>query len=98
MTTASTASGLDDVVVAETVLSSVDGAAGRLIIRGRDLEELAGRWSFEAALALLWGGLADEPMDEGAVRAALGKARLAAFDVARALLPAAQALSSVEAL
>jgi citrate synthase len=98
MTMVSKASGLDDVVVAETVLSSVDGAAGRLIIRGHDLEELAGRSSFEAALALLWEGFADEPMDENAVRAALGQARLAAFKIARALLPAARGLSSVEAL
>ena len=40
--------GLDDVVAAETALSHVDGEAGRLIIRGFDLEELAGHQSFEA--------------------------------------------------
>ena len=44
--------GLDDVVVAETVLSHVDGAGGRLIVRGHELEDIAGR-SFEAVLALL---------------------------------------------
>ena len=31
--------GLDDVVAAETVLSHVDGQAGRLVLRGFDLEE-----------------------------------------------------------
>jgi citrate synthase len=33
--------GLDDVIAAETALSHVDGEAGRLILRGHDLEELA---------------------------------------------------------
>ncbi len=37
--------GLDDVVAAETTLSHVDGAAGRLIVRGFDLEQLAGKRS-----------------------------------------------------
>ena len=47
--------GLEDVVAAETVLIQVDGPAGRLIVRGLRLEELAGR-SFEAVVALLWDG------------------------------------------
>ena len=33
-------SGLDDVIAAETQLSDVDGAAGRLIIRGVSLDDL----------------------------------------------------------
>ena len=41
--------GLRDVVAAETVLSDVDGAAGRLILRGFTLDELAGRVSYEQA-------------------------------------------------
>ena len=49
--------GLDDVVAAETALSHVDGEAGRLIIAGHDLEELAGRVTFEDAVAMLWDGL-----------------------------------------
>lgn len=49
--------GLDDVVAAETALSHVDGEAGRLIIAGYDLEELAGRAAFEDAVAMLWDGL-----------------------------------------
>ena len=47
--------GLDDVIAAETSLSHVDGEAGRLIIAGHDLEELAGRVTFEDAVALLGG-------------------------------------------
>lgn len=49
--------GLDDVIAAETALSHVDGEAGRLIIAGHDLEELAGRMAFEDVVAMLWDGL-----------------------------------------
>ena len=44
-------SGLDDVVVAETVLSDVDGQAGRLVIRGHSLDDLVDHASFECVLA-----------------------------------------------
>jgi citrate synthase len=53
------ASGLDDVVAAETTLSDVDGLAGRLIIRGRSLDELSGRTSAEEVLRLLFDGAFD---------------------------------------
>ena len=49
--------GLDDVVATHTVLSEVDGAAGRLVIRGHSLAELAGRTSFEEMAALMFDGL-----------------------------------------
>src|SRR5690349_5160447 len=56
--------GLENVVAAETVLSDVDGLAGRLIIRGLPLEAMAGRLSYEDALALLWDGFfPDLPAD-----------------------------------
>src|SRR6516225_126185 len=71
--------GLDDVVVAETVLSHVDGAGGRLVVRGHELEDIADL-RFEALLALLWNGLASRPWTEDEVRAALGAARLIAFE------------------
>ena len=45
--------GLEGVIAAETILSQVDGHAGRLIIRGHDIEEIAGHRSFEAMAALL---------------------------------------------
>jgi citrate synthase len=89
--------GLDDVVAAETVLSDVDGAAGRLIIRGHDLEDLAG-WSFEEALALLWDGLAPAPMDAAQIAVTLGHGRIRAFAVLAPLLPATDGLAPVEAL
>jgi citrate synthase len=82
--------GLDGVVATETVLSHVDGEAGRLILRGYDLESLAGHMSFEAAVAVLWRGLlraddlrADDlragDLRAGDLRAALAAGRLRAF-------------------
>jgi citrate synthase len=48
------AGGLEGVEVADTALSHVDGERGRLIVAGHDIEELAGRASFEEVCALLW--------------------------------------------
>lgn len=71
--------GLEDVVAAETILSDVDGLAGRLIIRGQPLEALAGRASYEDVLSLLWGGFfADLPGD---LRQPLADARAQVFEV-----------------
>lgn len=53
---AAVAAGLEGVVVADTSLSDVDGERGRLVIRGHDVEALAGRIDFEAVCALLWQG------------------------------------------
>jgi citrate synthase len=89
--------GLDDVVVAETVLSHVDGAGGRLVMRGHELEDIAGR-SFEAVLALLWDGLTPQPLTEHGIRAALGAARVVAFEHVAPVIAATDRLSPVEAL
>src|SRR5215213_5429415 len=48
--------GLDDVVAAETALSDVDGLAGRLIIAGHSLDDLAGRAKFEDVAGMLIDG------------------------------------------
>jgi len=75
--------GLEGVVAAETVLSQVDGEAGRLIIRGRSLDELAGRTPFEAVARLLFEGFFDPlPEDLGP---ALGRARAEVFAETAAL-------------
>jgi citrate synthase len=50
------ARGLKGVVSHATQLSEVDGRSGRLVIRGYDIHELAGRVSFEEAAYLLWHG------------------------------------------
>jgi citrate synthase len=75
--------GLEGVVAADTVLSEVDGQAGRLIIRGHSLDELAGRITFEEVTHLLWEGFFDElPRDLGP---ALGAARAEVFAEVAAL-------------
>lgn len=87
--------GLDDVIAAETVLSHVDGEAGRLIIRGYDLEELAGRVSYEAALAILWEGLVPGGTD---LRTRLGEARRRAFALLAPLARHLEGLAPVEGM
>jgi citrate synthase len=48
--------GLEGVLVAESDLSYIDGAAGELTYRGYAIEELARRASYEETLYLLWHG------------------------------------------
>ncbi|MGJ3627779.1 citrate/2-methylcitrate synthase [Sphingomonas sp. MMS24-JH45] len=64
--------GLDDVVAAETMLSDVDGANGRLSIRGRTLDKLVGRVGFERVVHLLLDGAGGRPVVD---RDATGAAR-----------------------
>jgi citrate synthase len=49
-------SGLEGVVAASTALSHVFGEEGRLVYRGYDIHELAGKASFEEVAYLLWVG------------------------------------------
>ena len=53
--------GLDEVIAAETVLSEVDGNRGKLIIRGRSLDDLAARETYEGVMAMLFAQFLDEP-------------------------------------
>ena len=88
--------GLDDIIAAETVLSEVDGLAGRLVIRGRSLDDLAGRTRFEDAARLLFDGFfADLPAD---LARPLGEARVAVFEEVAALDERLLRLSPVEAM
>jgi citrate synthase len=48
--------GLEGVVAASTALSHVFGEEGRLVYRGYDIHELAGKASFEEVAHLLWVG------------------------------------------
>ncbi|MGB8841464.1 MAG: citrate synthase/methylcitrate synthase [Aliidongia sp.] len=90
--------GLDGVIAAETVLSQVDGEAGRLIYRGHAVEELAGRVSFEAVAALFWSGFTQAPIDAASIGASMGEARQRAAVIAAPLLPHTDGLSPIEAL
>ncbi len=87
-------SGLEDVVAANTVLSDVDGANGRLIVRGISLDDLVSR-RYEDVLALLWDGFFPLPAD---LAPALGAARAAIFAHVAAADPALLALPPVDAM
>ncbi|MBB3018824.1 citrate synthase [Microvirga lupini] len=88
--------GLDDVVAAETALSHVDGEAGRLIIAGHDLEELAGRVSFEDVTAMLWEGLVPHAASDP--KALLSEARQRAYRYLAPLSPRLAGLTPVEGM
>lgn len=72
-----TRAGLEGVIVTETYLARVDGERGRLVIRGRDLEDAATALSFEGMSGLLWTG--DGGADPGGLQRALGVARAEVF-------------------
>jgi citrate synthase len=55
--------GLEGIVAASTKISHVDGQAGKLIIGGYPLEELAGRASFAETALLLWNVATDKGHD-----------------------------------
>ncbi len=88
--------GLDDVVAAETALSHVDSEVGRLIIRGHDLEEIAGHISYEQAVATLWEGLVPDISSDP--RGLLGRARERAFARLAPLAPHLSGLTPVEGM
>ncbi len=91
-------SGLDGVVVADTLMSEVDGEAGRLIVRGHAIEELAAETGFEGVAALLWTDFAQGGGDEAAVRQGLAAARVRAFAEVPKLVAATKGLTPVEGL
>jgi len=92
---APTASGLDEVVVASTALSHVDGAQGELIIHGYTVEALAEYARFEDVCALLWNGEWPSSSETREMREELAQARQEAF----AMLPSlGDALAAPDAM
>lgn len=75
-----TSTGLEGVVVAETLISDVDGELGRLVIAGADVEQLALNTTYEEAVrrVLVAGGAAPEALD---VAPSLSRARVDAFEL-----------------
>jgi citrate synthase len=71
--------GLEGVVAAETVLSEVDGEAGRLVIRGYPIAALSGHVTTEDATHLLLDGFFPDLPDAKQLAAALGRARVEVF-------------------
>src|SRR6188474_484041 len=87
--------GLEGVLVARTQLSEVDGAGGRLKVRGHAIEALAGELPFEAIWGLLLDGVLPDAAELERRRAELGAARVRAH---AALAPRFTALCSSEAM
>jgi citrate synthase len=83
--------GLDGVVAAQTRLSHVDGQAGKLIIGGYELSELAGRVSFEAAAHLLWRGRLPAPDELTSLRRQIAGLRALPGETMRVVEAAANA-------
>jgi citrate synthase len=69
------ARGLENVVVASTRLSAIDGTAGRLSYAGYDIHDLAERATYEEVLFLLWYGELPNARELGDFSARLGAER-----------------------
>jgi len=89
--------GLDGVVAAQTRLSHVDSQAGKLIIGGYELSELAGRISFEGAAHLLWRGRLPTPDELTSLRREIAGLR-ALPDEAMQVVQAAAQTPPIDAL
>lgn len=87
--------GLEDVVVAATAISDVDGERGRLIIAGADVEDLAAGGGFERAAARVVAAAGAERAD---LADAIGPARLAAWELLPRLGDALDRPDAMEAL
>lgn len=92
------AEGLEGVVAAHTILSDVDGAGGHLVIRGYQLDQLAGRTRFAEAAHLLLDGFFDDLPDIAGLEAQLGQARVEAFEYANVVNAIPSGLNAVEAV
>ena len=82
--------GLDGVVAAQTRLSHVDGQAGQLIIGGYQLNDIAGRVSFEEAAHLLWRGALPAPAELGMLRREIAERRALPDETLRVVRAAAK--------
>lgn len=74
-TTAKIARGLEGVYAAATHIAEVDGANGRLTLRGYDIRELIGRVTFEEVAYLLWYGRLPNRQEYIALRDDMNRAR-----------------------
>jgi citrate synthase len=80
MTDARIFEGLEGVLVARTRLSSVDGAAGQLVVRGHPIESLVSEISFEAMVGLLLDGALPDARGVSTRQDELGRARERAYE------------------
>jgi len=96
-----TNAGLEGVVVADTLISDVDGERGKLVIAGADVEQLAAVSSFEGAVSLVLAAGSGTPgsgLGAAATGAALGAARAAAWELVPRLGDALEHVDGMDAL
>ena len=91
-------SGLEGIVVADTVLSHADPVGGNLWIRGVPLAKLVTQHCYEGATALLWEGFAGDGLTREAMQKTLGAERDAAFVRLGTWLPGAPCAQLDEAV
>ena len=96
--------GLENVEVAQTRLSHIDGARGELIVAGQALADLADAHDYVGVARLLWHGAPSEgarrssPAELDALRAELGAARVRAAELLDELRPALAIPDGMDAL
>jgi len=90
--------GLDGIVVANTEMSLVDGQVGHLMIRGYDIEEIAGRASFEELAYLLWYGALPKRAELEAFKAKLVAGRVLPAETVAAITLSAKRMAPMDAL
>lgn len=91
-------SGLEGVVVANTAMSDVDGQLGQLTVRGYDIEELAGKATFEEVTYLLWHGALPTTAQLAAFKAELRGYRQLPEETVAAVELAAKRMEPMDAL
>ncbi len=92
------AKGLEGVVATGTALSDVRGLEGKLIYRGYDIDELAGRVSFEEASYLLWEGNLPNQKQLSELKASLAEQRELPREVVDYILGAPKDASPMDIL
>lgn len=90
--------GLEGVVVAETVLSEVDGERGELLLRGAPVEDLAERSSFDEVVGLMATGQLPDAGEAERIARLLARGRALAFERVGRLGDALDATDAMDAL
>src|SRR4029078_406137 len=72
-------SGLEGVVVADTVLSHTDGDTGTIWVRGHTIGDLVANHGFEGTCAISWGGFAGDGLTRARIQSEFGAGRERAF-------------------
>ena len=69
--------GLEGITAAATQIAEVDGANGKLTLRGYDVGELSGKVTFEEVAYLLWNGHLPNAAEYEALKSEMSAARAA---------------------